>query len=161
MWKSISYTPIGVVRSPYSDEVGMPIQSVAAPGVSGQVEVFEEFAEGLQDLEGFSHLILLCHLCRIREGSLQVVPFLDTQPRGVFATRSPKRPNPIGFTIVRLERLEGRILHILEHDLLDGTPVLDIKPYMPLFDVRHTEQIGWFRDRIFALGELRSDDRFK
>lgn len=161
MRETVSYTPIGVVRSPFSDEAGMPIQSVAAPGVSGQVEVFEEFAEGLQDLEGFSHLILLCHLHRIREGALRVVPFLDTQPRGVFATRSPKRPNPIGFTIVRLERLEGRVLHILEHDLLDGTPVLDIKPYVPLFDVRHTEQIGWFRDRLYALGKVRSDGRFK
>lgn len=131
MWKSISYTPIGVVRSPYSDEVGMPIQSVAAPGVSGQVEVFEEFAEGVQDLEGFSHLILLCHLHRIREGSLQVVPFLDTQPRGVFATRSPKRPNPIGFTIVRLERLEGRILHILEHDFWTELQYWTLSPMCP------------------------------
>ncbi|PZA06470.1 MULTISPECIES: tRNA (N6-threonylcarbamoyladenosine(37)-N6)-methyltransferase TrmO [unclassified Meiothermus] len=158
---TVLYTPIGVVRSPFSEEAGMPIQSVAAPGVRGQVEVFEEFAAGLQDLEEFSHLILLCHLHRIRQGSLRVVPFLDTRPHGVFATRSPKRPNPIGLTIVRLERLEGRVLHILEHDLLDGTPVLDIKPYVPLFDVRHTEQIGWFRDRLYELDKVRSDERFK
>lgn len=155
------YRPIAVVRSPFTDEAGMPIQSVTAEGIEGQVEVFPEYAEGLADLGGFSHLILLCHLHRVRGSALKVKPFLDTQERGVFATRSPKRPNPIGLTIVRLHRVQDTVLHISELDVLDGTPVLDIKPYVPRFDVRESEKIGWVAGQLGKLETTRSDDRFK
>jgi tRNA-Thr(GGU) m(6)t(6)A37 methyltransferase TsaA len=159
--EAVCYTLIGMVRSPFTDEAGMPIQSVAAAGTEGRVEVFPEYAEGLADLEGFSHLILLCHLHRIQGTALKVKPFLDTQERGVFATRSPKRPNPIGLSIVRLRRVQEGVLHISELDVLDGTPVLDIKPYVPRFDVRETEAIGWFEGRLGSLEATRSDSRFK
>src|SRR5262245_13587968 len=98
----ICFTPIGVIRSPYPEPLGMPIQTIAAKGVAGQIELDPAYQAGLQDIEGFSHLILLYHLHLIQESSLRVIPFLDDQPHGVFATRSPKRPNPIGLSIVRL-----------------------------------------------------------
>ena len=122
----------------------MPLQTVAARGVRGVVEIEEEFAGGLADVDGFSHLLLLTHLHRAPAWAPWVVPFLDDRPRGVFATRSPRRPNPIGLSIVRLERIEGRRVHVLDVDLLDGTPLLDLKPYVPRFDDRVGARIGWF-----------------
>src|SRR5262245_53873989 len=128
---AIHYTPIGVVRSPYREEVGMPIQSIVAEDVVGTVELDPAYADGLQDIAAFSHLFLLCHLHRAKGRALVVTPFLDDQPHGVFATRSPKRPNPISLSIVRLLRVEGYLLHVEGLDVIDGTPVLDIKPYVP------------------------------
>lgn len=157
---TVSYRSIGVVRSPYTELAGMPLQTVAAPGVAGTVEIAGEFAGGLRDVEGFSHLLLVCHLHAAAGWAPQVVPFLDDRPRGVFATRSPRRPNPIGLSLVRLIGVEGRRLHVQELDLLDGTPVLDIKPYVPLFDDRPTDRIGWFAGRLERVTEIRSDERF-
>lgn len=157
----IIYTPIGIVRSPFTSERGMPIQAVAAPEVAGRIELEPIYAPGLQDLDGFSHILVLCHLHRVQGASLTVTPFLDDQPHGVFATRSPKRPNSIGLSTVRLLRVEGHILHIAGVDLLDGTPVLDIKPYVPLFDDRADARIGWFAARIHNVHTTRADDRFR
>lgn len=157
---SISYRPIGVVRSPHAQLAGMPLQTVSARDVAGVVEVADEFAGGLEDVEGFSHLILVTHLHATTGWSPRVVPFLDDRPRGVFACRSPRRPNPIGLSLVRLVRVEGRRLHVLDVDLLDGTPVLDIKPYVPRFDACETARVGWFAGRLERIGEVRSDDRF-
>ncbi len=157
----IAYSPVGVVRSPFTEEAGMPIQSVTAYGVAGRVELEPEFSAGLRDLEGFSHLWLLCHLHRVQGHALEVVPFLDTVSHGIFATRSPKRPNPISMTLVRLERIQDTVLYVSELDVLDGTPVLDIKPYVPRFDVRQTDRIGWFASRLDRLESTPSDDRFK
>ena len=157
----IHYTPIGLIRSPYHQEEGMPIQSIVAEDVPGAVELEPEFVPGLQDIAAFSHLFLLCHLHRAVGRALIVTPFLDDQPHGVFATRSPKRPNPISLSIVRLLRVEGSTLHVQGLDLIDGTPVLDIKPYVPRFDVRETEQIGWYRDRLEHLADVRADGRFR
>ena len=155
----IEYQPIGVVHSPFTEIEGMPIQPSRARGVSGTVEVFPEYVEGLADLEGFSHIILLCHLHRSRGFRLKVVPFLDTELRGLFATRAPNRPNPIGLSVVYLVGIEQNRLSVKDIDILDGTPVLDIKPYVTEFDERTEVTLGW-------LGSARkrkalSDERFK
>jgi tRNA-Thr(GGU) m(6)t(6)A37 methyltransferase TsaA len=157
----ICYTPIGVIHSPFTDVAGMPLQSAAARGVPGRIELLSDYADGTQDLDGFSHLWLLYHLHRITGFSLTLTPFLDDQPHGVFATRSPKRPNPIGLSVVRLVHAERSTLHIEDVDVLDGTPLLDIKPYLPDFDVREAERIGWFAGKIHRVSTVRSDDRFR
>ena len=156
---TIALRPIGVVRSPFTSVVGMPIQTVGAPHERASLEVFEAFTEGLRDIEGFEYLILLTHLHGVAQEKLQVVPFMDDKTRGVFATRSPARPNRIGLSIVRLLAVDGRVLHFEGNDMLDGTPVLDIKPYVPQLDVRETHRIGWFATRVEKVGETRSDDR--
>lgn len=138
----------------------MPIQAVAAEGVAGHIELDPAYEAGLQDIDGFSHLILIYHLHLIQGFHLTVTPFLDDQPHGILATRSPKRPNPIGLSIVRLSRVEGCILHIEDVDVVDGTPLLDLKPYVPTFDVRTTHQIGWFEKKAAQVHQTRADDRF-
>ncbi len=156
----ITMRPIGVIRSPFRATQGMPIQTVAAAAAEGELEVLEEFAPGLRDIEGFEYLILLTHLHQATE-KLEVVPFMDTVGHGVFATRAPARPNRIGLSIVRLLALQGRVLRFAGNDMLDGTPVLDIKPYVPLLDVRATERIGWFAQGLQRLPSTLADDRMK
>jgi len=143
MEETIVYRPIGIVHSPFTQPEGTPIQPSRAPDVEGTVEVFAEFAEGLADLDGFSHVILLCHLHATTGFRLKVVPFLDTQLRGVFATRAPTRPNPIALSVVRLLGIDNGVLSIRGLDLLDGTPVLDIKPYVGDFDRPTGARFGW------------------
>jgi tRNA-Thr(GGU) m(6)t(6)A37 methyltransferase TsaA len=159
--EAVVYRPIGVIRSPFTTKEGMPIQAVAASGVRGRVELDPAYAEGLRDVEGFSHLVLLYHLHEVRAARLTVTPFLDTASHGIFATRSPARPNAIGISTVRLLSVEGSALQVEGLDVLDGTPLLDIKPYVPAFDDRPGAAIGWFADRIGALGETRADGRFR
>jgi tRNA-Thr(GGU) m(6)t(6)A37 methyltransferase TsaA len=156
----ITYQSLGVVRSPFRDPVGMPIQAVAAQGVLGTLELDPAYEAGLRDIDGFSHLIVIYHLHLSRPGSLLVTPFLDTQPHGIFATRSPQRPNAIGLSVVRLIRVEGARLHVEDVDMVDGTPILDLKPYVPQFDDRPAERIGWFAQNIARVGEARADRRF-
>jgi tRNA-Thr(GGU) m(6)t(6)A37 methyltransferase TsaA len=158
--ETISYAPIGVVHSPFTALAGMPLQPVAATEVVATVEVLPAFQAGLRDLDGFSHLILLCHLHLMRGHALEVTPFLDTVSHGIFATRSPKRPNAIGLSVVRLLRVEGGTLHLAEVDLVDGTPVLDIKPYVPAFDSREGATSGWFAGNLARVQTTRADDRF-
>jgi tRNA-Thr(GGU) m(6)t(6)A37 methyltransferase TsaA len=158
---TIVYQPIGVVHSPFKGTENVPIQPTAADGICGTVEVFGEFAAGLKDVEGFSHVILLYHFHRVTQVRLSVIPFLDRESRGVFATRAPSRPNPIGLSIVRLLNIEGNVLHIENVDILDGTPLLDIKPYVPAFDHREVERTGWLEVAGEGVTEKRSDDRFK
>jgi tRNA-Thr(GGU) m(6)t(6)A37 methyltransferase TsaA len=160
MTDTIAMRPIGVIRSPFRATQGMPIQTVAAAGIEGELEVFEAFAEGLRDIEGFEYLILLTHLHQAVE-KLEVVPFMDTASHGVFATRAPARPNRIGLSIVRLLAVQGRVLRFAGNDMLDGTPVLDIKPYVPALDVRDTARIGWFAQGLQRLPSAVSDDRMK
>ena len=143
MTDPIVFRPIGVIRTPFEQTDGMPIQATAAIGVRGRIELDEALAEGLADLDGFSHLILLYHLHRITEPRLTVTPFLDDTPRGVFATRSPARPNPIGLSTVRLIGISGATIEIEDVDMVDGTPLLDIKPYVPAFDEREGVAIGF------------------
>jgi tRNA (adenine37-N6)-methyltransferase len=156
----ISYRPVAVVRSPFSALEGMPLQSVAAPEVLAQVHVRAELEPGLRDLDGFSHLHLITHLHRGRPGGLEVMPFLDDTVRGVFATRSPRHPNPIGLSVVRLLGVTGHVLEVSGVDLLDGTPVLDIKPYVPAFDSFAAERTGWLASAAQRVHEVRADRRF-
>jgi len=135
--------PIGYIRSEHKNAENTPIQPVFAPECKGQVEVFPEFTEGLKDIEGFSHVILLYWLHKTKPGSLLVKPFLQDIEHGIFATRSPGRPNPIGLSIVRLNDRDGSLLHIQGVDILDGTPVLDIKPYSSIFDCFSDARNGW------------------
>ena len=156
----VTYQPIGVIHSPFTDLVSMPIQSANDASSPGSVEIYAPFVEGLKDLDGFSHLILLYHLHEVRGSSLTVTPFLDSIPRGIFATRAPARPNPIGLSVVKLVRIEGHTLYVEDLDVLNGTPLLDLKPYVPEFDHRPDARIGWL-ERV--KGNLRtkvSDDRF-
>ena len=157
----ICFTPIGIIHTPFAEMKGMPIQAIAGQGVEGTIELEEAYVEGLRDIDGFTHLILLYHLHQMTESKLVVTPFLDTQPRGIFATRGPKRPNPIGFSTVRLLRVENNLLHIQDVDILDGTPLLDLKPYVPQFDDRADAQIGWFEKNIERVHEVRADERYK
>ena len=140
----LTYRSIGIVRSPFTQPAGMPIQPSRAHAVEGSLELDREYWDGLQDLDGFSHLLLVAHLHRASSAQLQVVPFLDTRPRGIFATRAPARPNPIAVSVLRILRVEPGRVHVAELDLLDGTPILDIKPYVPEFDVRVAASSGWY-----------------
>jgi tRNA-Thr(GGU) m(6)t(6)A37 methyltransferase TsaA len=157
----IVFQPIGVIHSPFTEPQGMPIQPAGAAGIMGTAEVFEEFHPGLKDLDGFSHIILLYHFHRSQGYSLQIVPFMDSQVRGLFATRAPKRPNPIGLSVVRLHRIEGGVLHIENVDVLDGTPLLDIKPYVPEFDAQAEVRAGWLEEARRNVSDWKSDERFK
>jgi len=138
----------------------MPIQPSGAGGVQGSVEVYPEFREGLSDLDGFSHIILLYCFHRIEDFKLRVVPFLDTVTRGLFSTRAPMRPNPIGLSVVRLLGIEDGILRIENVDILDGTPLLDIKPYVPEFDAQSKIRTGWLEQVGKNVSKKRSDNRF-
>ncbi len=156
----IVYTPIGYFRTPHVDVKGMPIQPVGADGIFGSIVVEEQFVPGLEDLDGFSHVIVLYHLHEIRGYDLTVTPFLDTHPHGIFATRSPKRPNPIGISVMRLHNVQGNTVNLECVDVLDGTPVIDIKPYVPRFDVWEAERVGWFAGKAQNATHHRSDGRF-
>ena len=153
--------PIGIIRSPHKETEGTPIQTTGANGVGGTVEILPECAEGLKDLEGFSHIILIYHFHLSKGYSLTVKPFLDDTPRGVFATRAPKRPNAIGMSVVRLVKIEGATLYIEDVDIVDSTPLLDIKPYVPAFDAKEAERTGWLAGRAEKAAETDADERFK
>ena len=144
----ITLTSIGVIHSPFTDSSQAPIQSSRSTAV-GSVEVFPQFVAGLRDLEKFSHIFLLYLIDCLQSYNLQSKPFLDDQEHGVFATRYPCRPNPIGLSIVHLLRVEGNRLDIEGVDMLDGSPLLDIKPYIPEFDIRKNVQTGWYGRRAY------------
>jgi len=157
----IELQPIGVIRTPFTKPEGMPIQPAGAVGVEGTVEVLDEFVDGLKDLDGFSHVVLLYHFHRSRGFDLSVVPFMDVEPRGVFATRAPKRPNPIGLSVVQLDTVEGNVLHVRNVDMLDRTPLLDIKPYVPAFDGHAGARTGWLERTSKNVTKRKADDRFR
>ena len=161
MTESVTFRAIGLIRTPYDKADGMPIQASAAVGVPGRIELDPSLEEGLADLDGFSHLILVYHLHLVARSRLTVTPFLDDQPHGIFATRSPARPNAIGLSTVRLVSVTGPTIEVLDVDMVDGTPLLDIKPYVPAFDQRDEVRIGWFTDRLGGLLDARADDRFR
>jgi len=156
----IKYKPIGVIHSLFKEPKGIPIQSAGAQGIDGTVELFSEYTEGLKDVEGFSHLILIYHFHLSKESPLKVKPYMDNKVHGVFAMRGPSRPNSIGISIVRLVRVEGNILHIQDIDIVDGTPLLDIKPYVPEFDIREVEKTGWLEKNVHKLSTSKDDGRF-
>lgn len=156
----IKYKPIGVVHSPFKEPKGTPIQPPGGKGIDGTVEVFPEYAEGLKDVEGFSHIILIYHFHLSKGLSLKVKPYMENELRGVFATRAPSRPNPIGISVVRLVRVEKSILYVRDVDVVDGTPLLDIKPYVPEFDVREVNKTGWLEKEVHKLSTSKDDGRF-
>ena len=156
----IEYKPIGIIHTPFKRPEGMPVQPAGGAGIRGTVEIFPEYEEGLKDLDGFSHVILLYHFHRSEGFKMRVVPYMDSRLRGLFATRAPKRPNPIGLSLVGLRKIEGAMLHIENVDILDGTPLLDIKPYVPEFDRQAKIRTGWLEEARKAVSKKRSDKRF-
>jgi tRNA (adenine37-N6)-methyltransferase len=158
---NLEFTPIGIIHTPFVELEDMPIQPAGAASIKGTVEVFADYRPGLKDLDGFSHVILLYHFHLSRSFNLQVIPFLDTEPHGVFATRAPKRPNPIGLSIVKLDKVEDGVMYIQNVDVIDGTPLLDIKPYAPVFDAQVDVRTGWLEQSGNAVTNKKSDERFK
>ena len=156
----IRYKPIGVIHSPFKDVQGMPIQPTGAMGIAGTIEIEPEYCDGLKDIEGFSHIVLIYHFHLSDGYSLLVKPFMDDSLRGVFSTRAPRRPNSVGISIVRLVKVEGSTLHIENVDIVNGTPLLDIKPYVPEFDVQKNVRIGWLSDKADKANEIKADGRF-
>lgn len=157
----ITYRPVGIIHSPFKKIEGMPIQPTGATSVRGTAEIYPEFAEGLKDLDGFSHIILLYHFHKAGAPKLIVTPFLDSKPHGVFSTRSPNHPNTIGLSTVKLLKVDRNILEIENVDILDKTPLLDIKPYVPEFDHRDAVRTGWLEKAKRRVYNHKSDNRFK
>ena len=152
--------PIGKISSPFKDLVDMPIQPKGAADIEGRVIIEKKYEQGLADLEGFSHIYLLYEFHLAKREELTVVPFMDDQPRGVFATRSPLRPNHIGLSIVELVKREGNELVIRGVDVLDGTPLLDLKPYIHQFDFVEKSRSGWCSAAAEDVRQKKSDGRF-
>lgn len=157
---AITFTPIGIIRTPFADLEGMPIQPTGARDANGTILLESQYEAGLRDLDGFSHIILIYHFHLSKGYRLTVKPFLDTVERGLFATRAPRRPNPIGLSIVRLVRIQGPTLHVQGVDVVDGTPLLDIKPWVPGFDVRENARAGWLDAKQHNSQSMQSDGRF-
>jgi tRNA-Thr(GGU) m(6)t(6)A37 methyltransferase TsaA len=156
----IKYQPIGIIHTPHEEAEGTPIQPKGAKGIKGEVEVYSEYEEGLKDLEGFSHVILLFHCHLSGNYSLRQKPYMDDDEHGIFAMRGPSRPNPIGLSVVKLNSVEDNILKIENVDIIDETPLLDIKPFVPEFDQNKVEKIGWLGENIQKLSDTRDDGRF-
>jgi tRNA-Thr(GGU) m(6)t(6)A37 methyltransferase TsaA len=156
----IIFRPIGVIRTPYTRQAGTPVQPAFAGGTAGTVELLEPYAEGLKDVEMFSHLILLYVFDRAGPAALTCVPYLDDTQRGVFACRAPSRPNPLGLSVVRLVARHDNVLRVQDVDMLDRTPLLDIKPYVPQFDAHPEALSGWLGLRADRSPEPTADDRF-
>ncbi len=156
----IKYRPIGLIHSPFSRAEGTPIQPPGAKGKRGTVEVFPQYMEGLRDIDGFSHLILLYHFHLSRKPGLIAKPFLDDKEHGIFAIRGVNRPNPIGLSIVHLIGVKENILLVQDVDVIDGTPLLDIKPYVPEFDARQVTGIGWLGKNVEGVQTSKDDGRF-
>jgi len=153
-------TAIGTIHSPFRELADMPIQPSGAKGVIGHIELLPEYVPGLKDLDGFSHLIVLYHFHRVTRSELLVTPFLDPDEHGVFATRAPTRPNPIGLSVLQLNGIDGNRLEVENIDILDGTPLLDLKPYIPDFDRVDQARTGWLEKRAHLAASHRSDRRF-
>ena len=148
MQENITYKPIGIIHTPFKEIDNMPIQPLSINSAVGIIELMNEYIDGLKDLEGFSHIILI------------VKPFMDCIEHGVFATRSPARVNPIGISIVKLNKIEKNLLHIEEIDVLDKTPLLDIKPFYEIFDNRFNTSCGWLENKK-KKNIITSDNRFE
>jgi tRNA-Thr(GGU) m(6)t(6)A37 methyltransferase TsaA len=156
----ITYRPIGIIHSPFKEPKGTPIQPNAAKDIEGMVEVFTQYEKGLKDIEGFSHIILIYHFHLSKAYSLEVKPYMDSKLHGLFATRAPARPNSIGLSVVRLTKVERNNLYIKDVDIVDGTPLLDIKSFVPEFNAEDIIKKGWLEKNIRKLPESKDDGRF-
>lgn len=155
-----NFTSIGTIHTPFKRKEGMPIQSSGAKGIKGTIIMKKKFVAGLLDLEKFSHIYLIYHFHKSKGFDLQVIPFLDDKTHGIFATRAPRRPNAIGISVVKLISIKDNILEIENVDILEGTPLIDIKPYISQFDIHNTEKSGWLNNKTGYPNEVKSDDRF-
>jgi tRNA-Thr(GGU) m(6)t(6)A37 methyltransferase TsaA len=158
--KELTFRSIGVIRTPFTQTEGMPIQPPGGRDVLGTIELDPELVEGLADLNGFSHIILLYYFHQASDYSLSVIPFLDSRQRGLFSTFAPNRPNPIGLSIVKLEKIEDNILTISGIDILDGTPLLDLKPFTPDFNPKEHVRTGWIKGKSDQASSKKADRRF-
>lgn len=156
----INYTPIGYLNAPIKSPQNAPIQPSGADASDAQIVINPELVAGLQDLADFSHLIVIYHFHLAKAAKLICRPFLDDQAHGIFAIRGPNRPNPIGLSIVELKDVEANVITIGRNDMVDGTPVLDIKPYVVDFDCYPTAAKGWLEGKAQYSKSKRSDDRF-
>lgn len=155
----VRYSPIGTIHSPFTTEAGMPIQT-GFSDAAGTVDLDPEYVEGLRDLEDFSHIILVYHFHRSDGYELLPEPYMEDKPHGVFATRAPRRPNPVGISVVELREVSGSTLHVDGIDVIDGTPLLDVKPFVPAFNGVENVTIGWLEGSIGDETRRRADDRF-
>lgn len=161
MSDEIQYDPIGVIRTPFSDPKGMPIQPAGESTARGTVDLTDEYEAGLADLEGFSHCILLYHFhLSADDCCLCPTPFLDETSRGLFATRAPNRPNPIGLSVVAIESVDDSAVTVSGVDVVDGTPLLDIKPFVGAFDTPAEPNDGWIANAQETVETAAADDRF-
>jgi tRNA-Thr(GGU) m(6)t(6)A37 methyltransferase TsaA len=160
MKKILHVEAMGIIHSPFKELNNMPVQPIGAQEVEGQVFVDEEYSEGLRDLDGFSYIYLIYHFHKATRTELRVVPYMDTEKRGVFATRSPLRPAHIGISVVELLNMSGNVLTVRGLDVLDGTPLIDIKPYIPQFDCWENATSGWMKASRSDIKRKRSDNRF-
>ncbi len=151
--KQITMTPIGIIRSPYKQVKDIPIQGKFKPEVKAYIELKDEYVPGLKDLEGFSHAIIIYYFHMSQKEEVIGKPFLEDKEHGIFAIRSPHRPNHIGLSVVKVEKIKGNKLHFSEVDMLDQTPVLDIKPYVKYFDIRDNVISGWL-DKHFRSTDM-------
>lgn len=158
--ETFTFKKIGIIHTPYKERAGMPIQPPGAEGVKGTIELFAEFEGGLKDIEGFSHIIVIFCFHKSEGYKLQTAPFMEDDIHGLFAVRAPRRPNPIGISVVKLQKREGNILYIDNPDMLDGTPLLDIKPYIPDFDAYPDARSGWQEKHKGKVRRHKSDNRF-
>ncbi len=158
--QQINYNPIGIINTPFNSQEDMPIQGIGGKGIKATIEIYPEFTAGLKDLDGFSHIILLYHLHLVKNHALIVKPFMDDKQHGIFATRSPVRPNPIGMTVVRLTEIRDNLLIVEDIDIIDQTPLLDIKPCLPMIDDIQGLRLGWLTGKIDQFTDKRSDNRF-
>ncbi len=156
----ITFNSIGVIHTPFQKLEDMPIQPTGSRGTEGILEIYPDFTTGLQDLDGFSHLYAIYYLHKVAHWKPKVVPFLDIKERGIFSTRSPARPNPIGLSLLEIVEVSAPTVRVRNVDMLDGTPLLDIKPYVPQFEPLENVRIGWLTGNIHKVESRRSDKRF-
>ncbi|MEN8125897.1 MAG: tRNA (N6-threonylcarbamoyladenosine(37)-N6)-methyltransferase TrmO [Bacteroidota bacterium] len=158
---TLTYISIGTIFTPFNKKEGMPIQPVGAIGNRGRIEIKPEFAEGLANLDGFSYIILIYDFHKSEGFDLKIKPFLSEKEFGVFSTRAPKRPNSIGLSVVKLLSINDNIIEVENIDILNKTLLLDIKPYVPEFDIHNAEKIGWMENKLTNISNTKSDNRFK
>lgn len=157
--ENVIYQPIGVLHTSFKERNGTPRQAIGGCDHRATIEVFSEFELGLDDLSPYSHLLILFHMHKIESVQMKVLPPWTKQTRGIFSSVAPHRPNPIGISVVFLEKIEGRVIHIANVDMVDGSPVLDIKPYIPALYPQENVKIGWYEGHIEAMLNSRSGDK--